>query len=199
MITADSAILAAPRATLEQCSRFMLARPYGAYHYCDIHDVILPSYFDLCELVGVDPCLAIAQLIHETGNLTSWWSQRPRRNPAGIGVTGHSQAWKPAIIVPGQAWAHHPDGTWHEGLSFGDWCKGSVPAHVGRLLAYALRDDQANPAQQLLIRRALAWRPLPSSYRGAAPTLAGLRGRWAVPGTDYPDKLAAIARAIQRA
>lgn len=46
--------------------------------------------------------------------------------------------------------------------------------------------DHATPAQ---------W-PLPASYRGGAPTSRGLRGRWAVPGTTYPDKLARIANAI---
>ena len=189
-ITPDSPILAPPRATLDPCSRAILARPHGAYTPGDLA-TITRAYFDVCVLAGVDPLLAIAQLIHETGNLTSWWAARPRRNPAGIGVTGQTRLLKPAT----GAWQYDGD-RWREGVAFATWADDAIPAHVGRLLAYALRDDQANEAQKALISKALRYRPLPAAYRGAAPTLAGLAGRWAVPGTEYPQKLAAIANAI---
>src|SRR4051794_14152901 len=52
---------------------------------------IVNLYQRIGEKVGLDWFLAIAQMAHETGSLTSWWSQPPRRNPAGIGVTG---AWR---------------------------------------------------------------------------------------------------------
>jgi hypothetical protein len=68
---------------------------------------------------------------------------------------------------------------------------------VGRMLAYALRPVEGTAVQRTLISRALAFRPLPASYRGAAPTLAGLSGRWAVPGTEYPQKIADLANAIR--
>jgi hypothetical protein len=187
-------ILAAPRATADQCARFLLARPHGEYNEHDIKNVIVPAYFRVATSVGVDPALLIAHLVHETGGLTSWWSQRPRRNPAGIGVTGQKRLIKP---VTGAWQFDDREGTWREGLAFADWIKDSVPAHVGRMLAYALRADQGTSAQQALIAKALSYRPLPASYRGAAPTLAGLAGRWAVPGTEYPGKLAAILAAIQ--
>lgn len=174
-ITADSAILAAPRASAAQCSRFILARPHGAYTAYDIAQVMVPAYFATAAAVGLDPLVAIAQLVHETGNLTSWWAARPRRNPAGIGVTGQLGV----------------------GVSFPSWEADAIPAHVGRLLAYALPPRSATPAQAALMAKALGYRPLPAAYRGVAPTLRGLNGRWAVPGTNYADRLAAIANQIR--
>lgn len=175
-ITADSPILAAPRATIDQCARYMLARPHGDYTEHDIATVIVPAYFTVCQSVGVDPLIAIAQMVHETGNLSSAWSQRPHRNPAGIGVTGEAGA----------------------GLSFADWARDSIPAHVGRLLAYALPLGQGAPAQQQLLARSLSVRGLPVTYRGSAPTLRGLTGRWAM-DPAYADKLASVANAIRGA
>jgi hypothetical protein len=194
-ITGDASILAStPSATPEQCVRFILARPHGEYNENDIANSIVPGYFTVCTAVTVDPIIMIAQMIHETGTLTSWWSQRPRRNPAGIGVTGQRRPDKPTTGV----WQFDEQaGVWKEGVAFASWKDDSTPAHVGRMLAYALRDDQATPAQMALIMRAMSYRPLPLKFRGAAPTLRGLAGRWAVPGTEYPNKLAQIASAIQ--
>ena len=194
-ITGDASILAsAPSAAPEQCVRFILARPHGEYNEVDIATAIVPGYFATCAGVGVDPVILIAQMIHETGTLSSWWSQRPRRNPAGIGVTGQTRPEKPAS----GAWQFDEQaGLWKEGVAFPSWKDDAIPAHVGRMLAYALRDDQADEQQRAMIARAMSYRPLPPKFRGAAPTLRGLAGRWAVPGTEYPNKLAQIASAIQ--
>ncbi|GAB4207490.1 MAG: glucosaminidase domain-containing protein [Roseiflexaceae bacterium] len=190
-LTADAPILAAPRGAPEQCVRFLLARPHGEYTEQDIAGVIVPAYFAACTSAGVDPVVAIAQLVHETGCLTSWWSQRPRRNPAGIGVTGRSNSQQPAR----GAWAER-DGVWYEGVSFATWKDDAIPAHVGRLLAYTLRDEQAAPPQLTMITRALGYRPLPAAKRAVAATLRGLGGTWAVPGTTYGEALARIANRI---
>jgi hypothetical protein len=48
-----------------------------------------------------------------------------------------------------------------------------------------------------LVDRALSVRDLPLRYHGGAPTLRGLGGTWAVPGTVYPERIAAIAEAIR--
>jgi hypothetical protein len=192
--SADSPILAGTiQGTPEQCSRFMLARPHGEYTEHDIANVIVPAYFTVCAAVGIDPVMLLAQMIHETGCLTSWWSQRPRRNPAGIGVTGRTSAAQPTH----GAWALR-SGIWAEGLSFPSWKDDSIPAHAGRLLAYALPDDHADDAQRAMIARALGYRPLPAGFRGIAPTWRGLNGRWAVPGNTYSDKIAEIANAMLR-
>jgi hypothetical protein len=192
--SADSPILTNNiQGTPEQCGRFMLARAHGEYNATDINTVIVPAYFSVCAVVGLDPVMLLAQMIHETGCLTSWWAQRPRRNPAGIGVTGRTNPAQPAA----GAWVQR-DTMWVEGVSFPSWKDDSIPAHAGRLLAYALRDDQANPTQRAMITRAMDYRPLPAKFRGVAPTWRGLNGRWAVPGATYADKIAEIANAILR-
>lgn len=186
--TPQSFIIAPPGIASVQAERYMTARPMGEYVPIDLHDHILPEYFRVCIPVGVDPAVAIAQMIHETGNLTSDWAARPHRNPAGIGVTG----------VKG------------EGLSFVSWERpkdptkvGSVEAHIGRLLAYALPLDQRNQLQSALIYRAMSVRPLPAKVHGSAPDLLRLGAAhnpsgqgWADPGDDYGEALAGIANAL---
>src|SRR3954468_7966154 len=95
--SADSPILSSSiQGTPEQCSRFMLARQHGEYNENDIMNSIVPAYFSVCASVGSEPVMFPATRIHETGFLTSWWSQRPRRTPAGIGVTGRTSPAQPA-------------------------------------------------------------------------------------------------------
>jgi hypothetical protein len=72
----DSPILAVPTGAPEQAIAYILARSHGAYTDLDV-DTIVRAYWAQCVHVGVDPVLVVAQLIHETGNLTSWWAQRP--------------------------------------------------------------------------------------------------------------------------
>jgi hypothetical protein len=171
-VSVRSRLLAPPRATLAQVGRYLTSRPTGAYTTAEVRR-IARRYFDTAGPVALDPLLAVAQMALETGNLTSHWSQPPRRNPAGIGVTG----------APGM------------GLSFPDW-RSAVRAHVGRLLAYALPIGKEDDAQRRLIDEALGWRPLPDGYRGIAPNLTGLAGTWAV-DTEYAGKVSRIAKAIQ--
>jgi hypothetical protein len=163
---------------------------------------IVNDYQRIGEQVGLDWFLAIAQMAHETGSLTSWWSQAPRRNLAGIGVTG---AWRPGLPdgspgpAPGPAWAWSEQlGRWLAGVSFSTWGSDAVPAHLGRLLAYALPIGAGDAAQQSLIDHALSYRSLPASHRNSAPTILGLNGRWAVPGTEYGQRIMALAAAIRR-
>lgn len=148
---------------------------------------IVDAYRREGEAHGLDWFLALAQLAHETGCLTSWWCARPQRNPAGLGVTGETRPGQ--LPQPGPDWAH--DGrVWRRGLSFACWDPDAVRAHLGRLLAYALPTGRGTPAQQALLAEALALRPLPASYRGVARTLRGLQGTWAVPGATYARRIA---------
>jgi hypothetical protein len=128
----------------------------------------------VCATAGVDPLIAVAQMCHETGNLTSWWAARPRRNPAGIGVTGEPGA----------------------GLSFPTWARHAIPAHVGRLVAYATDPANRTPEQATLVKIAISYRALPSRLWGSAPTLAGLTGTWAT-DPDYTEKVAAWAERLK--
>jgi hypothetical protein len=187
--TAESPILGSPGSTLAHAIRYVLSRPHGGYSAWDIAQVILPAYFDQAAELGINPIVAIAQMIHETGNLTSYWSQRPRRNPAGIGVTGEAGA----------------------GLSFADWSREAIPAHLGRLLCYALPLPIDAPtttlAQEAVIRYAIRCRPFPDVGRGTAPILRQLGRKhnpagakdigWANPGDEYGARIADVANAIR--
>jgi len=204
MYTADSPILGLQTAAMDQMSRYILSRPHGEYTEKDVADVIIPAYVRICLTVGVDPLIAVAQMIHETGNLTSFWSQRPQRNPAGIGVTGQSQPQQPVNL---RGWAYNPQRQrWEAGVSFATWADDAVPAHVGRLLAYALAEGSETPPQRELIAKALSYRPFPSTFRGSAQTIKqlgrahnplGARGAgWASPGHNYGEAIARIANQI---
>lgn len=171
-VTPDSALRAPARAPAERVEHYLLSRAHGEYGDSDVR-AIVRHYYRTAPAVGLDPLLVVAQMVEETGHLTSFWSQRPRRNPAGIGVTGD----------PGV------------GLKFPDW-RTAVRAHTGRLLAYSLPIGAGNQAQTELVAEALAHRPLPDEHRGAAPTLQGLVERWAT-DPQYADKIAGVANDIR--
>jgi hypothetical protein len=201
MFTEESPILSPTSASQAQVCAFMLARDHGAYTENDIRNTIVPTYYALCEPVGLDPVLTIAQMIHETGNLTSFWAARPQRNPAGIGVNGQKQAEAPADRTN---WAFNTQRTmWEVGLSFASWQNDAIPAHVGRLLAYAIPAGAENDPQRQMIAHGLSYRPLPERMRGSAPILRQLgkvhnpTGQgWASPGADYGAKIAGLINAI---
>jgi hypothetical protein len=172
MLTANVSLVASPRSTQKAFERHMLARKHGEYTDDDVRS-ILKRYVTTCKAAGVDPLLVVSQLVLETSNLDSFWSQRPRRNPAGIGVTG-----EPGV-----------------GLSFSSWDQ-SVHAHVGRLLAYTIPKGGGNEVQRELIDEALGFRALPDSRRGSAPTIRGLAGTWAA-DLDYADKIMRLANEIR--
>ncbi len=171
-ITQKSELLAEPRVTREELEAFMLARDHGGYTDANVRGIVR-RYMTTATSVGLDPLLVVSQMVLETGNLTSFWSQVPRRNPAGIGVTGEEG----------------------KGNTFTSWDK-ACRAHVGRLLAYALPDGAENTAQRALIKEALKVRDLPADRRGRAPTLAGLSGSWAM-DPKYAGKIVRIANEIR--
>ena len=170
-VTPGSPLLAPASAPSARAEQYLLARPHGGYSGADVTKIV-GLYYTTAGAVGLDPLLVVAQMAEETSHLTSFWSQRPRRNFAGIGVTG-----QPGV-----------------GLSFPD-LKTAVHAHAGRLLAYALPSGAGSPAQNQLIGEALAARPLPLQLRGTAATLKGLAGTWAQ-DPQYAVKLAAVANDI---
>lgn len=193
VITPDTALLAPPRASQAQCVAYLTRRPTGEYTPYDVASIVRSYY---AYAAGLDPVLALAQMIHETGALSSALSQRkdrdgrPLRNPAGIGVTGELST------TPHDGYVWNADiHKYSKALGFTSW-ELSAKSHIGRLLAYALSVNTGTLAQQTLISNALAQRPLPATYRGIAPALRGLNGHWAVPGTFYADKIAEIMTAI---
>jgi N-acetylmuramoyl-L-alanine amidase len=172
-VSPSSPLMAPPRGSLAQVTSYLLARPHGTYSEADV-EAIASEYFAVASPLGLDPLIAASQMIEETAHLSSFWSQPPRHNMAGIGVTGE-------------------DG---KGVSFPSPQEG-VRAQLGRLLAYAVKAGSETPAQHSLIQEALAFRDLPSDHRGVAPTLAGLEGpgRWAA-DTQYAEKIAFVANQV---
>ena len=170
-VSPSSTLLARPRGSVGQVSTYLLARPHGVYSEAEVK-AIADDYFAVAGPVGVDPLIAASQMIEETAHLSSFWSQPPRHNMAGIGVTGEAGA----------------------GVSFPSAQEG-VRAHIGRLLAFALKAGTETPGQLSLIEEALSFRPLSSDHRGVAPTLGGLAGRWAA-DPQYADKIARLANQV---
>src|SRR4051812_33849077 len=76
----------AAHARREQVRAFILSRPHG--YSADEVGAIVDRYFSEAAAVGLDPLLATAQMILETGYLTSPYAQPGISNFAGIGVTG---------------------------------------------------------------------------------------------------------------
>lgn len=172
-VSSSSTLMAAPRGTVAQLTAYLLARPHGGYAQADVQ-AIAAEYFSVAGPLGLDPLLAASQMIEETAHLSSFWSQPPRHNMAGIGVTGEPGA----------------------GVSFPSATEG-VRAHIGRLLAYALKKGTETRGQSSLMAEALGFRPLPDDRRGVAPTLAGLAGpgRWAA-DPQYAEKIAWVANQV---
>jgi hypothetical protein len=172
-VSPSSALLARPRGSVDQVTTYLLARPHGSYSDAEVK-AIADDYFAVAGPLGLDPLIAASQMIEETAHLSSFWSQPPRHNMAGIGVTGEAGV----------------------GVSFPSAQEG-VRAQIGRLLAYALKAGTETPGQRSLIEEALSFRPLPSDHRGVAPTLAGLAGpgRWAA-DPQYAVKIARLANQV---
>ena len=158
--------------------RYILGRATRTpYSDADV-DFILRLYVEACLTGNVDVELALTQMVHETAALTSEWSQPPKRNPAGIGVTGALDA------------AGIPVGQW-----FPTWTD-SVQAHVGLLLAYRFAAGNGNASQKRLIDFLLSYRP--GAPRGVGTTIEQMATKWAA-DPEYADKLVAVSAAISKA
>jgi hypothetical protein len=178
-----------PSGTREQAINWLAARS-SQYTRFDIEQIV-GAYARIGNEAGMDWFLALAQCAHETGSLTSWWCARPRRNPAGIGVTGATLPGTPEV-PPGQHWVW--DGSvWREGVSFANWDSDGIRAHLGRLLAYAIPIGAGSDVQRSMIDFALSFRPLGRLNRGVALTYPELNGRWAVPGAEYGQRILSLA------
>jgi hypothetical protein len=196
-----------------------LARSTSYPAFYPIHarriEALVRLYEDACRECSIDPNVAIAQLCHETGYLTSWWFLR-NNNPAGIGVTGETSTTMPRsltrvitfgaalITITAATWAYDDEArVWRKGLTFLTW-EDAVVAHIGRLTAYALRKDERTPIQEAYVSLALRFRDLPVSAHGSAKTLAALGKAknpsgygWASPGERYGERIADIARSFR--
>ncbi len=156
---------------------------------------VIDAYYDLeSQWHGIRADVLISQMCIETGYLTSWWSQPPRRNMAGIGVTGEESGSNPNS----NAWASKSEnGRWYKGYSFADW-RAAVQAHYGHMSAYCFADE-VNNASQVDPRYPAAKQYLKSKGYAPAQMLTDLNGKWAVPGTSYGQDIEKVwSAAVQR-
>ena len=154
-------------------SAYLIHTPGRTYAPGNI-DFVTTLYNEVCLATGVNLEFALIQMVHETGALTSVWSQPPNRNPAGLGVTGEPGA----------------------GLHFSTWAL-SVPAHVGRILAYQAEQSTTRyPADAAAaMTLALGYRSLPDSRRGQCTTVGELAKFWAT-DRNYVGSLTRLSSAI---
>lgn len=202
-----SRLLGVAQATAELAAAYVVRSGRSRYTAYDLRS-IASDLWAWCKDGGANADLVWAQTLHETAWLSSWWAQRPRRNPAGIGVTGAVSRARPTVlsrvaegvVIP--TWAKEGM-IWKEGISFPSW-ELATRAQVGRWLLYALPVGAGVASETAaLMRYAEAVRPLPVAARGSAQTLRELGKAhnvsgygWADPGTDYGAKLAAAANAL---
>jgi hypothetical protein len=137
-------------------------------------DAIVHLYESVATSAGINWLLAFAQALHETGSFSSYWSQPPRRNPAGLGVTGE----------PGK------------GLVFATW-EEAINAHIGHLLCYALRDSDMNEIQLALSNKSPRKHLIAAPQRGSVKRLIDLNGKWA-PGNNYGQAIGSIADSMAK-
>ncbi len=165
---------------------------HGSYTLQDYKSILL-SYEQACKKGNINPYLAVAQMVKETDFCRSWWSQRPRRNPAGLGVTGETLPHEPATK---SEWAF--DGkVWRRGYSFPSWDI-SAMAHIGHLLTYLYTEQELNRAQSLLVATDPRSKAVPKEWRGKIKTLKDLEGKYAIPGIGYGRSIATIANVLKQ-
>lgn len=183
-----------PNADEQAIIKFLAGLEGQTYTEYDLQ-LIVGYYKRYGELTGVDWVFALSQNMHETYSFRSWWAQRPRRNPAGLRVTGERRAAVPAGEESG--WAFNPStGMFHKGMSFETW-EDSVKAHLAYLISYARTNDQLTQAQVDFIKSTrVAFVLDRKAPRGIAAQAIGLNGVWAVPGTTYAQTIAKVANSL---
>ncbi len=167
-----------------------LGSSYTLYDYRSI----ITSYETTAKIGNINPYIAIAQMVKETDWCRSWWSQRPRRNPAGLGVTGEETTKEPANK---NVWSYSNDShVWKKGYSFPSW-QVSTQAHIGHLLAYMHKQDDLTEEQQYLVASDPRSAFIAPSIRGTVKLLKHLDGKWAVPGVGYGRSIATLANVLR--
>ncbi|HEX2910791.1 MAG TPA: SH3 domain-containing protein [Chloroflexia bacterium] len=152
---------------------------------------VIDAYYDLESTWGIRADLLASQMFLETDYLRSWWSQPPRRNMAGIGVTGEKSGQDPHT----DAWAFKPEeNTWYKGYSFPDW-HSAVQAHFAHMSAYVYPDEHNN-ASHLDPRYSAARSQFAAKNWPPVEVLTDLNGKWAVPGTTYGQSIENVYNAM---
>lgn len=152
---------------IHKVATLIASRTSGAYTVQDCVNIV--GLYDTYARIGqINPMIALAQTLHHTNWLSSWWSQKPRCNPMDFGVTGKFQQADPQS----RRWTYNEKTrTWWEGLSFeGSWSL-AVQAHVGLVLVLCLPTGSGNEAQEALMGIALGVQPVPGHLWSRTRTL----------------------------
>jgi hypothetical protein len=207
MYTRDSSFISeASNLNLNKVFDFIiLNNPLCKYTRYDV-SVIVNEYTKQCKTANINWVLALSQMLHETGKLSSEWCARPRRNPAGLGVNGTFQKAKPTDTY---GWYYDLSrDLWLAGFAFDNWIGegGSVESHIAHLLLYIYKDSEMTAEQLELSRKSVGKRRLEQKhpeYRGIAKTLQGLYQTWAFssnpnpdPKLQYPNRIAKVANEL---
>lgn len=159
---------------------------------------ILTNYDNAAKRGNINPYIAIAQMVKETDWGRSFWSRRPQRNPAGIGVTGQWSIEDPRTPDNRNVWAFNTDrNRWEYGYSFPSW-EISAQAHIGHLLTYLYKQSTLTEDQVALVAIDPRSKAVSDKVRGTIKLLKDLDGKWAVPGLNYGRSIATLANALKQ-
>jgi hypothetical protein len=164
------------------------------YQVSEIHNILF-LYDAYCNRVNINPWIAVGQMSHETGFLSSWWSDSPRHNLVGYGVTGRISAEKPIESITSRWTFDNDTKSWKEGFSF-NTLDLAIRTHLGHLLAYMYIDDQLNDIQRGFVELSPR-RILLGNNRGSVKILSDLKGKWAFPGLTYDQSVAKTATKLK--
>lgn len=181
----DMSILETPNYDIDLITTKIASLSGQTYTRDEIYDIVT-MYKKYADAMDINWIIALAQNLHETDWLRSWWAQSPRRNPAGLGVNGKHMKQKPDNT---ESWAEK-DGVWYHGYSFDSW-ENAVKAHIAHLLLYTMKDSDMSDEQlkfsELSPRKYAVEQ---AGYRGIAGSIKDLAGTWAT-DTKYAKKLVA--------
>ncbi|WP_021170721.1 Mannosyl-glycoprotein endo-beta-N-acetylglucosaminidase [Sporomusa ovata DSM 2662] len=166
----DLSIMGPPLATKEQCLQYLFSRnPFPAITVSA--EELVDDFYTEATDEGIRPDVAFAQALNETGNFKYGGDVIPlQNNYCGLGTVGDG----------GQ-------GAWFISAQIG------VRAQVQHLLGYASTEP---PKKEIVDPR---YNLLKCSKNfGGAKTWTDLNGKWAVPGTNYGQKILKIHAKIMR-
>lgn len=194
MYTIDSPLMGTRQLNIISLADRFSSMPYAYYTYVAWYE-ILGHYNNFCLAVNINAELVVAQMLHETYYGRSWWSARPRRNPAGIRVNGEQKPFLSSADNPKEWQLKEDEGLYKRGLAFPSW-RISSATHIGHLLCYMYYDHEMNEIQ-FRFSEYSPNKPLLNKlrYRGVAKTVKGLNKRWAV-GDQYAQAITRTANHI---
>jgi hypothetical protein len=159
-INGETAIFGHPEVSQRQVVNFIKANNPSPQLTCSVEEIVA-LYYDEAGIEGVRPDLAIAQALLETGFFRFGGDVVAEQNNfAGIGTTGGGC-----------------QGAWFDSPRLG------VRAHIQHLLAYATERDPVLPISDP--RYSIA----KELHSAQCPSWESLNGKWAVPGTNYGQKI----------